>query len=304
MFKKVIKRAIGRTIGRTRSYIQQLEQEANQKANEQDKNDQDDYAYPWLNSIFTKLLSEGLARERSWYTWGVLQGVYLAKVVGIKRVSVIEFGVAGGNGLVSLERIAEKVEKIFGVDVDVYGFDSGSGLPKPLDYRDCPNLWSSGYFPMDKEKLQRRLQRAKLFLGLVEDTVPEFIKSKPSPVAFISFDLDYYTSTMQAFRLLEADENLLLPRIHCYFDDIMGFTYSDYNGERLAISEFNASHSSRKISPIYGLRYFLPAPHAQADWSEMFYIAHIFDHNLYDRDDGFNRRPVGGGSDLKENNPK
>jgi hypothetical protein len=203
-----------------------------------------------------------------------------------------------------LERIADRIEKILRVDVDVYGFDTGKGLPKPLDYRDCPNLWSPGYFPMDKEKLQSRLQKAKLLLGLVEDTVPEFIKSKPSPVAFISFDLDYYTSTMQAFKLLEADQNLLLPRVHCYFDDIMGFTYSDYNGERLAISDFNASHASRKISPIYGLKYFLPAAHAQADWSEMFYLAHIFDHNLYARNDGFVRRPFGGGTDLKENNPK
>ena len=309
VFKKALKRTIGRVIRKTRSYVQSVERELDEKDQHQHQKethscDQPHSALPLINSVFMKLLREKSAAQRSWYTWGVLQGVYLAKVVGIKRVSAIEFGVAGGNGLVSLERIAEKVEKIFGVDVDVYGFDSGSGLPKPLDYRDCPNLWSPGYFPMDKEKLQRRLQRAKLFLGLVEDTVPEFIKSKPSPVAFISFDLDYYSSTMQAFRLLEADENLLLPRIHCYFDDIMGFTYSDYNGERLAISEFNVSHTSRKISPIYGLRYFLPAPHAQADWSEMFYLAHIFDHNLYDRDDGFNKRPVGGGSDLRENNPK
>jgi hypothetical protein len=153
---------------------------------------------------------------------------------------------------------------------------------------------------MDEKRLQKRLRRARLILGLVEATVSEFIASRPSPVAFISFDLDYYSSTMQAFKLLEAEQTLLLPRIYCYFDDIMGFTYSEYNGERLAIAEFNASHSSRKISPIYGLRYFLPAPHGQADWSEMFYIAHVFDHELYGRDDGSVRRPVGGPTDLQD----
>ena len=303
MLKNAIKRTIKKlTIG-TRDYVRSLE-DSNGRPKEDHNYDQDDFAYPWLNSIFTKLLLEESAAQRPWYTWGVLQGVHLAQAIGIHRVSVIEFGVAGGNGLVLLERIADKVGEIFGVSVDVYGFDTGSGLPKPLDYRDCPNLWSPGYFPMDTEKLQRRLQRAKLILGLVEDTVPEFIKSKPSPVAFISFDLDYYSSTIQAFKLLEADQTLLLPRVHCYFDDIMGFSYSDYNGERLAISEFNASHGSRKISPVYGLKYFLPAAHAQADWSEMFYMAHVFDHNLYGRNDGFVRRPIGGGTDLKENNPK
>ena len=105
---------------------------------------------------------------------------------------------------------------------------------------------------------------------------------------------------MQAFKVLEADPALLLPRVYCYFDDIMGFTYSEYNGERLAITEFNASHDSRKISPIYGLKYFLPAPHAQADWSEMIYMAHIFDHELYGREDGSVKGPVGGPTDLQD----
>jgi hypothetical protein len=55
-----------------------------------------------------------------------LQGAHLAKALGIKRVSVIEFGVAGGNGLVALDRIAEKVEQALGIDIDVYGFDTGA----------------------------------------------------------------------------------------------------------------------------------------------------------------------------------
>jgi hypothetical protein len=83
------------------------------------------------------------------YTWGVVQGVHLAKVLGIDRVSVIEFGVAGGRGLLALERIADQVKSIFGVTVDVIGFDTGTGLPKPVDVRDMPNLWSEGFFPMD-----------------------------------------------------------------------------------------------------------------------------------------------------------
>ena len=79
----------------------------------------------------------------------------------------------------------------------------------------------------------------------------------------------------------------------------MGFTCSEYNGERLAISEFNVSHSMRKVSPIYALRYFLPPPYAQEQWSEMFYMAHIFDHKLYGCSDGLVKRPFDGGTDLK-----
>jgi len=186
------------------------------------------------------------------------------------------------------------------VGIDVYGFDTGTGLPKPQDYRDLPNLYTEKAFPMDVEKLKNRLKRAHLVLGLVESTVPKFIDCAPAPVAFISFDLDYYSSTMRAFKLLEADHALLLPRIHCYCDDIMGFTFSDYTGVRLAISEFNASHSMRKISPIYCLRYYLPTPPERDHWPEKFYMAHFFDHYLYGRNDGSVRRPVGSSMDLKD----
>jgi hypothetical protein len=291
MLKKLIKKTI---IG-VRDSVLSLQAEPDEKHD----HDQDDFAYPWLNSVLTKLLWEEGSALRPHFVWGVLQGAHLAKAIGIERVSIIEFGVAGGNGLISLERVAQKIEPIIGVEIDVYGFDTGAGLPKPQDYRDLPNLWREAAFPMDSQKLKHRLQKAQLLLGLVEDTVTRFIQSSPAPVAFISFDLDYYSSTMHAFKLLEADPARLLPRIHCYFDDIVGFAYSDYTGERLAIAEFNSSHDARKISPIYGLRYFLPAPYNQMAWSEMFYMAHIFDHAMYRCYDGLVRRFAGGVTEIK-----
>lgn len=297
MFKQTVKKTIGKALRQTRSYIQSLEAGSGGSSGESaavPERNRNEPAYVWLNSLLAKLLQEGGSALRPNYTWGVLQGVQLAKAIGINRVSVIEFGVAGGNGLISLEKSAERIEKIFDVGIDVYGFDTGRGLPKPVDYRDCPNLWSAGNFSMDKEKLQSRLQRARLVLGLVDKTVLEFVKSRPSPVAFISFDLDYYSSTIQAFKLLEAGHELLLPRVYCYFDDIMGFTYSDYTGERLAIAEFNASHNERKISPCYGLRYYLPSQYSQEEWAEQIYIAHTFNHRLYTSTDGSG----GGWTDL------
>ena len=41
----------------------------------------------------------------------MLQAGYLAKALGMPRISAIEFGVAGGNGLMALENAAELVEK-------------------------------------------------------------------------------------------------------------------------------------------------------------------------------------------------
>jgi hypothetical protein len=247
------------------------------------------FTYEDANRFFKKIFKDG-DLQRPHYVWGALQGVNLAKALGFSKLSFIEFGVAGGNGLLELEKIAEKLEPVFDVDIQIHGFDAASGLPKAKDHRDLPNLWQEGFYPMNRERLEQRLKRTKLHLGMVEETVEAFIMSKPAPVAFISFDLDYFSSTLHAFQLLEADQSILLPRIHCYFDDIMGVTFSDFNGERLAITEFNNRSGNRKISPIYGLRYFLPPSYRASMWAEMMYMAHIFDHNLYPRYDGLVRQ--------------
>ena len=51
-------------------------------------------------------------------------------------------------------------------------------------------------------------------------------------------------------------------------------------------ADFNAAHQMRKISPIYGLKYLLPAPYAHQMWVEQFFLAHIFDHTDYGHFDG------------------
>ncbi len=251
-----------------------------------------DNTYAWLNNSFLRLMRDAKCSAREQYIWGVLQGVALAKVLGLKKISVIEFGVAGGAGLLALERIAERAEEMTGIGIGAYGFDTGSGLPKPQDYRDSPNLWlGEGQFPMERERLEKRLRRASLILGLIATTLPTFLRSLPAPVAFVSFDIDLYSSTRDALRLFDAEHDRLMPRIVCYFDDIIGLTYSDFNGERLSISEFNASHAMRKLSPIYGLKYFVPPGYGDASWMDLLYFAHIFDHPLYNRPDQI-RKPM------------
>jgi hypothetical protein len=55
-------------------------------------------------------------------------------------------------------------------------------------------------YKMDPEKPIKLLKKAHLVLGLVEETIVAFINSRPAPIAFIAFDLDYYTSTISAFK--------------------------------------------------------------------------------------------------------
>ncbi len=221
------------------------------------------------------------AAQRPHYGHCLYTAADLAARLGLKKISALEFGVAAGAGLLSLEYHASEIEKLFGVEIELYGFDTGKGLPAPQDYRDLPHHWAEGFYEMDREALEKRLTRAKLVLGNVENTVPSFFEEfKPAPVGAILFDLDFYSSTMAAFKLLEAAPERLLPRIWCYFDDVAGNhiqAYSDYAGVRGALNDYNAADESRKFSPAY----YLLCGKYTAEWHKRIWIHHDFSHPLY-----------------------
>ena len=231
----------------------------------------------------TKLSVESIARAD--YGFCLLHAARLAKQLGYASISAIEFGVAGGNGLVALEMHAEHVARCTGVNVAIYGFDTGAGMPPPADFRDMPYLWQSGYYKMDVERLRARLRKAKLVLGPVEETVRRFCEQEdPPPIGFIAIDLDYYSSTRKALNILDAPFRYLLPRIACYVDDIVGDVYdafNEYTGELLAIREFNESKDHIKLARVRGLRFFNGQIPRQ--WHEQVFVAHLFTHPDYGR---------------------
>jgi hypothetical protein len=237
------------------------------------------------SALYAWCRQQGIS-TRPQYLWPLLQAAGSARALGIPRIAALEFGVAGGNGLLALERAAEAVTALLDTEVDIYGFDSGGGMPAPVDHRDAPWLIQPAYFDMDEAALRARLGRAELVLGDVAETVPAWARSDHAPIGFIAFDLDYYSSTVAALGTVEGDPERLIPRVPCYFDDIFGFAWSDFAGPRAAIDEFNASHDSRKIGKIHGLRFELPGDEFQQQWHEKMYVVHLFDHPRYDENEG------------------
>jgi hypothetical protein len=86
---------------------------------------------------------------------------------------------------------------------------------------------------------------------------------------------------MDALRVLVSPDDQRLPRIVCYFDDVFGYAWSDYHGERAAIADFNEAQTDHKIAPIHGLTFELPPSERQRPWPEQIYLAHSFQHSLY-----------------------
>lgn len=216
------------------------------------------------------------------YAYGVYQAALQASALGLPAISVIEFGVAGGKGLVALEQHAQRAAKEIGVDISVFGFDAGSGLPQPADYRDLPYVWKQGAYTMDFTALSNTLQTATLIIGDVHETVPKFIESAAHPpIGFVSFDMDYYSATKAALPILAGSAVTKLPRVLLYFDDLIGSDtslHSSYTGEALAIKEFNDQYTHMKIDHISLLRHkrIYPAP-----WNDLMYALHDFNHASY-----------------------
>ena len=120
------------------------------------------------------------AIDRPHYGYCIFQAARLASLLRYPKISIVEFGCGGGNGLLNAEMHITEVMKIFAVEIELYGFDAGSGLPSPCDYRDMPHYFRSGLYKMDRHSLERKLKRAKLIIGDVRDRCATFLQQKSS----------------------------------------------------------------------------------------------------------------------------
>jgi hypothetical protein len=213
------------------------------------------------------------AVDRPHYLCGVLAAADLAKQSGINSIYVVEFGVARGNGLLALQTYARIIEQQTGVKILVAGFDTGSGLPPTKgDFRDHPDQWAEGDYPMDEQWLRTQLfSGTELILGDVRETVPKFVLSQSCPLGFIAIDLDLYSSTKSALEILRLPGSRMLCRVFLYFDDIFLPQSHRFAGERLAIDEFNEETLSVKIDRWYALSNRIFRDYR---WVQQMYVAH------------------------------
>jgi hypothetical protein len=220
--------------------------------------------------------------ERSNYAYGMLRAADLARFMGLKRVTVCEFGVATGNGLIAMIEHAARIEREAGVSFRIVGFDTGEGLPQIGGYEDHPELWSPGDFAMvNKDELINRIGgRAELLLGDIKNTVSGFVASlsREAPLGFISVDVDIYSATCSALRCLDGPAECYLPAISMYFDDVSFYFANRWCGELRAIDEFNRDHELRKIDNDRALKHRLIE--TPSLWHSHMYVAHILDHQL------------------------
>ena len=151
-------------------------------------------------------------------------------------------------------------------------------MPEPLDYRDHPDMYVHGDFPMEFDKLRQKLPaRTQLVLGDVAETVPAFLEKLTAPVGFVVLDLDYYSSTKAAMRIFDGLAEKYLPLVSIYVDDIYSDLHNSWCGELLAIEEFNTEQPMRKFERfalLENTRIF-----KRANWLKHMFGLHVLDHS-------------------------
>ena len=156
------------------------------------------------------------AVDRPQYLCGMLAAADLANKAGARFTATYRRVRCGtGNGLLAMQEYAKIIEKETGVSLRVVGFDTGSGLP-PIrhgDFREHPDKWGEGDYPMDEKWLRARLlPGTDSLLGDVRQTVPEFVSRQLCPLGFLAMDLDLYSSTKQAPEILRLPNSKMLSR--------------------------------------------------------------------------------------------
>ena len=219
---------------------------------------------------------------RPHYALGVFLSAYLAHELSVKKIAILEFGCWQGEALFDLERFASDVESIIDIEIEIeiYGFEGGKGLPESSDYKDRLYQFSPGEMKTGSGNYFDQLRRAKIFFGEFNKSVFEFMNCDHAPIGCIFNDADYFSSTLDSLEVLK-DAKSLMPKIYLYFDDL-NFS-SSFTGELGAINTFNQLNEL-KIETIPELAEYL-----SLYWNKWivlgkrFFMVHNFNHKDYNR---------------------
>jgi len=226
------------------------------------------------------------------YAFGVNLAFVEATKQRIKKILIIEFGVASGAGLFNLAYIAKKLSKIYNIDYEVIGFDTGLGMPPPVDYKDHPEKYRAGDYPPLNLPENKLPKKTKIHYGEIKETV-NLIKSyheQGVKIGFVSVDLDYYSSTTSCLKSLTFDQSFYLSSTVLYFDDVYVIDHNEFCGELLAINEFNQTNKFRKICKMTQLKDWRIFKNAV--WLDQMYFLHVLDSSYRDPKKWQNSKPA------------
>ena len=225
------------------------------------------------------------ALPRPHLAYGMYAAAMQARALGLRAVTIIEFGVAGGGGLRCMERHAGLIERIAefrDFEFTIVGFDREGGMPKSQDPRDVVYWYEPGTFEVDVDAVRSTLQRARYLVGDIADTVSELLEEGLPPIGFVALDVDFFSSTIDALQVFRMPPESRLPRVLCYLDDVFGISdltiMGESVGEEAAMRIWNEENPDKPINQVAGLRNKRPLPR---HWNDQIWCLHDLRHSQY-----------------------
>lgn len=167
-----------------------------------------------------------------------------------RPLSYWEFGTGSGN---TLQRALSVLGKF--TDTNVVLFDSFEGLPEPTASHDAHVTWNAGDFAFSIDyircvvaKTRYPEERVRFVKGFFEQSLTPALADelRGRPPAFVTLDVDYYSSTKTVLAFLQP---LLGSGCHLFFDDLWSFDGHPNFGQQKALNEFNAKNERGQLIP-------------------------------------------------------
>ncbi|MGI9484530.1 MAG: hypothetical protein ACR2RF_01350 [Geminicoccaceae bacterium] len=96
------------------------------------------------------------------------------------------------------------------------------------------------------------------------------------------FDLDFYSSALSSFRIFDLPPERILPRVFCYFDDVIHGDpiagVNQFTGQCLAIDDYNQARNCKKLDQDRSL---LAPRKYRTQWHHQIFLHHDFSHPAY-----------------------
>jgi hypothetical protein len=159
-----------------------------------------------------------------------------------------EFGTGSGNTLQRALAVLAEYK-----DSSVVLFDSFKGLPPPTGAHDAHVTWRAGDFAFSVDyikgvikKTGYPLSRVRFVEGFFEVSLTQALANelRDTPPAFVTLDLDYYSSTRTALSFLQP---LLASGCNVFFDDLWSFDGHPDRGQLKALHEFNTNNKRGQL---------------------------------------------------------
>jgi len=200
--------------------------------------------------VFSRIINEIESESKLWLSRGVAN----ASLEG--RRNYFEFGVWNGYSMLQAHRAVRLTQsKRVAGKWSYYGFDSFEGLPLSNSNKDVHPRADKNTFVSNGLKYVTDLllgkgfspSRLQLIPGYFDQVLTETLREElgVNHVAFVNFDVDYYSSTMIA---LEWIKPLLYNGSICFFDDIYFYNGHTNKGQVKCIKDFNSQSDNYGLS--------------------------------------------------------